>query len=571
MTTKTTKKPAAKKAAARKAPKAAAKPKINRRDDRARWLWPTFAALVEALVDAPARSGATPGDDWADPKIHNMARAVLMRFLEGQAGLRGWPADAGRLPAEPRWFNGWSVHLAHLQNEVDGLLPAWSRLQRDSRADLYLYQLEVPMDPTDVLTQVQRGRRAADLELAKNIQRLNLLRPLHVLPVLEGKRVHLVVDDGRRRRAALKAGNLEVLDDWWSDFRVGVRNSERPVLDPRFTVRVACELLHCSSARAVEIGAALNTARALDRPELVEEALRLKRAKCSVDEIANNLHLGRSQIFKLLAFESLQPELLGLVFDRAMPLEVGMLLASRPAGEQRPLWEALADKTNKLEALRQLLGATNRARPPLARRLQEVRARLKDARSPSALLLRDVLDALEDSADAHHRLPPELVAELGLVEPVATPTEPNNVRRAVTLKHAGASAEAVAAELQLTTKQAGKLMTLAALEPGLFELACAGRLPIEVAVLLAARAPAEQRSLWAEVEHEKNKLESLRRRLRQLELPIVDVDMCEVACPVCEADVGEPCDDGGHPHTIRTDLARKARELRPVIMGEATP
>lgn len=58
-------------------------------------------------------------------------------------------------------------------------------------------------------------------------------------------------------------------------------------------------------------------------------------------------------------------------------------------------------------------------------------------------------------------------------------------------------------------------------------------------------------------------------RLRQLPLiPVEAVDPREVICPVCAADVGAACDDGGHPHKVRGQIAAKARELRPVLLGE---
>lgn len=61
----------------------------------------------------------------------------------------------------------------------------------------------------------------------------------------------------------------------------------------------------------------------------------------------------------------------------------------------------------------------------------------------------------------------------------------------------------------------------------------------------------------------------IRARLQQLPLiPTDKVDPREVVCPVCAAAEGEACDDGGHPHKIRSELAVKARALRPVALGE---
>lgn len=62
----------------------------------------------------------------------------------------------------------------------------------------------------------------------------------------------------------------------------------------------------------------------------------------------------------------------------------------------------------------------------------------------------------------------------------------------------------------------------------------------------------------------------VRERLRQVPIPGTEpADPREVVCPVCGVDEGQDCDDGGHPHTIRADLAAKARLLRPVVLGEA--
>jgi transcriptional regulator with XRE-family HTH domain len=63
-------------------------------------------------------------------------------------------------------------------------------------------------------------------------------------------------------------------------------------------------------------------------------------------------------------------------------------------------------------------------------------------------------------------------------------------------------------------------------------------------------------------------MDQIRARLRQL--PLIDADETadplEVVCPVCAAEVGDACDDGGHPHKIRTTLATKARGLRAVTL-----